>query len=164
MARASLSPGARSYKRRTVLDTEKHVPYFLTFISNKLSASASALFRKRFKIGVAEWRVISVLASKPNINANQVAAYLGADKGAISRSVQRLEELGWIALSRSENDNRSWTIGLSPVGLTAHDQIIKIALERERKLLSSLTAGERETFIRCLHKLRNAVVAMDCSG
>lgn len=161
MARAPHSSGAKTFKGRTVLDSDRHVPYFLTFISNKLSTSASALYRQRFKIGVAEWRVISVLASKPGIRANQVAAYLGTDKGAISRSVQRLDRLGWISLSQSENDSRSWTIDLSPAGLAMHDQIIDIALERERRLLSTLTADEREVFIRCLHKLRSAVAAVD---
>jgi DNA-binding MarR family transcriptional regulator len=148
---------------RTVLDTERYVPYFLTFLSNKLSTSTSALFRKHFRIGVAEWRVMSVLASKPNINANQVASCLGTDKGAVSRSVQRLERLGWISVCQSEEDNRVRTIELSPAGLAVHDQIITIALEREKRLLSSLTADEREALIRCLHKLRNAVATIDCS-
>src|SRR5262245_12190948 len=100
MPRAPLWSGAKCHMGRTVLDTERYVPYFLTFISNKLSTSASALYRRRFKIGVAEWRVMSILASKPNIKANQVAMHLGTDKGAISRSVQRLEALGWICVSQ----------------------------------------------------------------
>lgn len=161
MPRAPHWSGARSYRGRTVLDTERYVPYFLTYLSNKLSTGASALFRKQFKIGVAEWRVISVLASKPNVKANQVAAYLGTDKGAVSRSVQRLERLGWISAFQSEDDNRARTLALSPAGLAVHDQIITIALEREKRLLSSLTAEEREALIRCLHKLRTAVATID---
>ena len=161
MPRTPLWSGAKSHMGRTVLDTERYVPYFLTYLSNKLSTSASALFRKHFKIGVAEWRVMSVLASKPNIKANQVASYLGTDKGAVSRSVQRLEWLGWISVCQSEDDNRVRTIELSPAGLAAHDQIIAIALEREKRLLSSLTPDEREALIRCLHKLRRAVATID---
>jgi DNA-binding MarR family transcriptional regulator len=157
MSRASPTPGAKSYMGRTVLDTDRHVPYFFTFISNKLSNSASALYRKQFRIGITEWRVMSVLASKPNINGNQVASYLGTDKAAISRSLRRLEKLRWVSLSQDKNDSRSRTIQLSSAGLTAHDEIIKVALDREKRLLSTLSAEEREIFIRCLQKLRGAV-------
>jgi DNA-binding MarR family transcriptional regulator len=64
---------------------------------------------------------------------------------------------------QSEDDNRARTIELSPAGLAVHDQIITIALEREKRLLSSLTPDEREALIRCLHKLRTAVATIDCS-
>jgi DNA-binding MarR family transcriptional regulator len=146
---------------RKVLDTEQHVPYFFTFISNKLSNNASALYRSRFNIGITEWRVMSVLASKPNIHANQIAAFLGTDKAAISRSLKRLEELKWIKPSTTQIDRRSRTIQLSAAGLAVHDQIIEIALEREKELLAVLTPEEQRLFVGFLQKIRNAVLDLE---
>jgi DNA-binding MarR family transcriptional regulator len=148
----------KKFQGRVVLDTEQHVPYFFTFISNKLSNDASALYRSRFNIGITEWRVMSVLASKPDIHANQIAAFLGTDKAAISRSLKRLEELKWINPSPTQIDRRSRTIRLSSAGFTVHDEIIELALQRERKVLSVLSPEDQKTFIRILKRIRDAVL------
>lgn len=148
----------KKFQGRIVLDTEQHVPYFFTFISNKLSNNASALYRSRFNIGITEWRVMSVLASKPDIHANQIAAFLGTDKAAISRSLKRLEELKWIKPSPTQIDRRSRTIRLSSAGFTVHDEIIELALQREKKVLSVLSPEDQKTFIRILKRIRDAVL------
>jgi hypothetical protein len=45
--------------------------------------------------------------------------------------------------------------------LSDHDIILPVALERERILLSSLNAGERETLLQLLRKLRSGVSAVN---
>ncbi|MFT6668812.1 MAG: DNA-binding MarR family transcriptional regulator [Afipia broomeae] len=77
--------GASETRRRKTLNSERHVPYFFDYISNKLSNSA----RKRFNLGVSEWRIMSVLASTPKLSAHQLSSMLGIDKGAINRSLQK---------------------------------------------------------------------------
>lgn len=148
----------KGHQGRVVLDTERHVPYFFTFISNKLSSTASAHYRRSFNIGITEWRIMSVLASMPGIHASRIAALLGTDKAIVSRGLKRLEELKWIKLSSTQIDRRSRTLQLSAAGLAVHDQIIEIALKREKKLLAALSPEEQKTFIRLLQKIRNTVI------
>lgn len=161
MSRTPTFSGAKKHLGRVVLDSDRHVPYFFTFISSKLSHGASRLYRKLFKIGITEWRIMSVLAGTPDVSANQIGISLGINKGAVSRSLQTLEKMKLISLSQVEHDNRSKTIKLSSAGLALHDKIIAIALERERLLLSSLTAEEREAFIDTMRKLRSAVTRVN---
>lgn len=157
MSRNTDFSGGRQAAGRLVLDLERHVPYFFTFISSGLARGASRLYRKHFKIGITEWRIMAVLAGTPHINANQVCASIAMDKAAVSRSLRALEKMKLVKLTQVQNDNRSKTIELSAAGLKLHDKIIELALERERVLLSALTAAEREDFIRSLRKLRAAV-------
>ena len=48
------------------LDLDRYVPGLLLWLSNKMSSSASSLYRARFDLDVADWRVLSYfLKSRP---------------------------------------------------------------------------------------------------
>jgi DNA-binding MarR family transcriptional regulator len=137
-----------------VLDLDRHVPYFFTYISNRLSRGASDTYRKHFGIGITEWRVMGVLAGMPNITANQIISAIGLDKGAVSRSLHELERQRLVTSESDPRDNRSRIIRLSKSGDALHDRIIVAALAREGRLLSTLSPQELETLIICLRKMR----------
>jgi DNA-binding MarR family transcriptional regulator len=137
-----------------VLDLDRHVPYFFTYISNRLSRGASDTYRKHFGIGITEWRVMGVLAGLPNITANQIISAIGFDKGAVSRSLHELERQRLVISEPDPTDNRSRIIRLSKTGDALHDRIIVAALAREERLLSTLSPQEHETLIVCLRKMR----------
>ena len=50
-----------------MLDLDRYVPAFITFIANKLSNSATAFYQKNFGVNVTEWRIMSLLAIEPGI-------------------------------------------------------------------------------------------------
>ncbi|MES2166131.1 MAG: MarR family transcriptional regulator [Pseudomonadota bacterium] len=149
--------GAVTVDGHKVLDLERHIPYFFTYISNKLSRGASDTYRKHFGIGITEWRVMGVLAGLPNISANSIINAIGLDKGAVSRSLDALDKEGLTTSVPDPNDNRSRLIKLSRAGQNLHDKVIEAALEREERLLSNLTPEEVETLIVCLRKIRATV-------
>ncbi len=149
--------GAASLDGRQILDLERHIPYFFTYISNRLSRGASDTYRTHFGVGITEWRVMGVLAGLPNISANQIINAIGLDKGAVSRSLDVLDKQGLTASTPDPNDNRSRLIKLSRAGQALHDKVIEAALEREERLLSTLTPDEVETLIVCLRKMRAIV-------
>jgi DNA-binding MarR family transcriptional regulator len=142
---------------RTVLDLDRHVPYFFTYISNRLSRGASDTYRKHFGLGITEWRVMGVLAGMPDISANQIINAIGLDKGAVSRSLHELDQRQLLTSEPDPKDNRSRIIRLSKAGNALHDRIIIAALAREERLLSCLSAQEADNFIACLRKLRAIV-------
>ena len=75
------------------LDLARYVPALITFLANKLSASASGQYRKMFGVGIVEWRVIALLAVEPETTANSVSNVIGLDKALVSRTVKKLKEL-----------------------------------------------------------------------
>lgn len=156
MTRMRESIGAREVDGLVVLDSERHIPYFFTYISNKLSYGAGSLYRELFDIGITEWRIMSVLAAQPNIGAHQICAFLGMDKAVVSRSLHRLEELKLVKTAQRK-PNKALPLSLSKFGLSQHNKIIQIALERERRLLSALTQNEKKSLLVIMKKLKMSV-------
>ena len=146
------------------LDLERYVPAFITFIANKLSNSATALYQRRFSINVTEWRIMSLLAIEPGIPASRICQVIGFDKGPVSRTLAAMQKRGLIAIRTDPDDGRTHMISLSAKGRATHDQVIVAALDRERRLLSCLSREEREVLIDLLRRLHDNLGAVTDNG
>ncbi|GLH36355.1 MarR family winged helix-turn-helix transcriptional regulator [Pseudomonas moraviensis] len=135
------------------LNLSRYVPALLNFLSNKLSAGASQCYRKHFGIGVVEWRMLSMLAVENDITANRISQTIGLDKSAVSRSLQALEKAGHVRSQVDIKDARRNTVSLTASGKGLHARVLKVALERERRLLSGLSEAEVDTLIELLGRL-----------
>ncbi|MDG6096272.1 winged helix-turn-helix transcriptional regulator [Alteromonas sp. ZYF713] len=142
------------------LDLERYVPGLITFLANKLSASASNLYRKEFGVGIVEWRIMALLAVEQNITANYICSVIGLDKALVSRTVKQMKSSGFITLEKSSTDSRYSLIALTQEGIELHNDIIKVALAREKKLLEVLSDDESDMLINLLQKLNNQVGAL----
>ena len=147
-----------------VLDLNRYVPALITFIANKLSRSATVLYQKRFKVNVTEWRILSLLAIEPEISASRICHVIGFDKGPVSRTLAAMEERGLVAIKADREDGRTYSISLTAKGAATHDHVIAVALERERRLLSCLSKGERETLTALLRRVHGNLDAVKGVG
>lgn len=139
------------------LDLDRYVPGLLNFLSNKLSTGASSCYRKHYGIGVVEWRMLSMLAVENRISANRICQVIGLDKSAVSRALQALATAGFVTSQMDEKDARRHTVSLTANGRNLHDRVFKAAMERERRLLSNLSAEEVDTLIDLLTRLHGNV-------
>ncbi|MBD8682529.1 MarR family winged helix-turn-helix transcriptional regulator [Pseudomonas sp. CFBP 13719] len=139
------------------LNLDRYVPAMLTFLANKLATGASLSYRKHFGIGVVEWRLIALLAVEDQITANRICQVIGLDKSAVSRSLQALEAAGRITGKVDSQDARRYTVSLTPEGKALHDRVLKVALERERRLLGGLSPAEVDTLVDLLGRLQTKV-------
>jgi DNA-binding MarR family transcriptional regulator len=139
------------------LNLARYVPGLLTFLANKLATGASQCYRKHFGIGVVEWRMLSMLAVENDITANRICQVIGLDKSAVSRSLQALEASGYVGSRVDPRDARRNTVSLTAAGRALHDRVLRVALERERRLLSGLSAEEVDTLIELLSRLHGQV-------
>ncbi|KMO33464.1 MarR family transcriptional regulator [Methylobacterium variabile] len=153
---AGAAPGPR-------LDLERYVPALLTFVANKLSHSASATYQRRFGVNVTEWRIMSLLAIEPGIPAARICQVIGFDKGPVSRTLASMERRDLVAVGEDPDDARRRLIRLTGKGETLHDEIIVVALERERRLTACLTPEQRDTLIDLLNRLHANLPAVTTS-
>ena len=142
------------------LDLERYVPAFITFIANKLSNSATAFYQGNFGVNVTEWRIMSLLAIEPGISAARICQVIGFNKGPVSRTLSDMQSRGLITIRIDPNDARTHSISLTGKGRATHDKVIVAALERERKLMSCLSADEQEVLIDLLRRLHNNLGAV----
>jgi DNA-binding MarR family transcriptional regulator len=146
------------------LDLERYVPAFITFIANKLSNSATALYQRNFGVNVTEWRIMALLAIEPGIPASRICHVIGFDKGPVSRTLGIMQKRGLVAIRSDPSDRRTHAISLTAKGRATHDKVIVAALERERRLLSCLAKTEQEVLIDLLRRLHNNLDAVAGDG
>ena len=144
-----------------VLDLTHYVPALLTFVSNKLTRSGSALYRRHFGVGITEWRILAMLAVEPSIPAARICQVIGLDKGPVSRSLAFMERRGLVTIRADEADTRRRLATLTPAGRDLHEGVIAVALERERRLLSCLTPEQRTTLVEVLNLLHDNLAAVN---
>ena len=135
---------------RKVLNLSGYVTFYFTVLANKLSSGASRLYLKRYDIGIIEWRTMAMLAVEPRISPARICQIIGLDKGAVSREMRKLEAKGYLTVEEDPESTRRRTLELTPLGYQIHDEIIRTALERERRLLRGLSAEEVDTLLNLL--------------
>jgi DNA-binding MarR family transcriptional regulator len=143
-----------------LLDLDRYVPAFITFIANKLSNSATVFYQKNFGVNVTEWRIMSLLAIEPGIPASRICQVIGFDKGPVSRTLSLLQKRGLVTIRTAPDDGRTHSISLTAKGRATHDRVIVAALERERRLLSVLRKDEREVLIDLLRRVHGNLDAV----
>lgn len=146
---------------RAVIDIKTYVPYFLASVNSALSRGASKRYLDTFGIGIVEWRVVAMLAIEPRITASRVCEVVAMDKGAASRALTRLLDLGYLDFEAPARDPRKKIWWLNDNGYRLHDALLTLALERERQLLSDVAPADLETFLKVMRVLRRNVDGID---
>jgi DNA-binding MarR family transcriptional regulator len=146
-----------------VLDLDRYTVAYLVWIANKLSRGASYNYLKVFGVGVEIWRCLVLLAIHGSIAAQQVSQVMGMDKASVSRCFKVMQARGLIVMGLDASDGRVRIATLTPKGRRLHDQILDMALERERALLSVLGDSDRETLIRLLKRLHENLPAVEAA-
>ncbi|ATR18899.1 Transcriptional regulator, MarR family (plasmid) [Roseomonas mucosa] len=152
---------AHGSKNGPVLDLENYLPFFITGLSNSLATGASRTYREHFGIGVAEWRLMTMLAQGDGLTLQIVADATGVDKSAISRAENVLFQAGYTRSEPDETDPRRKLIWLTPAGRALHDRVLKVALAREALLMKGVNAEERRLLLQLLRRLMTNVPAVN---
>jgi DNA-binding MarR family transcriptional regulator len=135
------------------VDLQRYVPAFLTWIANKLSRGASQHYLRVHGIGIETWRLLVLLAVEGSLSAQHASKVIGMDKASVSRCFKSMHTDGLISMSLDKEDGRRRIATLTTKGRAIHNDILGIALERERTLLSVLEPSEHEVLISILTKL-----------
>lgn len=157
---ARISQSTKTVEGNQVVDLVSYIPYLLSSVNNALSRGASQLYLDRFDIGIVEWRVMSMLAIEPRIQASRVCEVIHIDKGAASRALARLSKAELLGHEVPGSDVRKKTWWLNQKGLALHDEILAVALDRERKLINDVDPADLEAFLRVMRAMRGNVEAL----
>jgi len=151
-------------KSDATLDLERFLPYRLSVLSNTVSEALAALYGERFNLSVTQWRVIAVLGRYPDLSAVEVAERTRMDKVAVSRAVAELIDSGRLDRQMDRLDRRRSVLNLSVEGRRVYEEIAPLALACEARLLSALSAKERDALEGILDKLTTAGVGLLLTG
>lgn len=148
-------------RQAPVIDLDRYVPGYLTWISNKLSGGASQAYLTAFNAGIETWRLLVLLAIERTMSAQYACRVIGMDKASVSRSFKRMQADGLITMALDPKDGRLRLASLTPKGQALHDEIRELALERERALLAPLSPHEREQLVDLLRRLHDNLPSVE---
>lgn len=143
------------------VNLDRYVPAYLTWIANKLSRGASQHYLSTFDVGIETWRCLVLLAVEGSISAQRVSTVIGMDKGSISRCFKSMQQRGLIRTELAPSDGRVRIAVITSKGRRLHDQIMGMALDRERAFLSVLDEDEVEVLLGLMRRLHANLPAVE---
>ena len=143
------------------IDLDRYVPAYLIWIANKLTRGASQHYLNLFGVGAEVWRCMVLLAVHDTVTAQQVSQIIGMDKASVSRCFKQMAAKKLITLELDPADGRIRLASFTLHGRHIHDQILGIALARERALLAVLSPDEQETLIDLLRRMHENLPAVE---
>ena len=96
---------------------------------------------------------MAMLAIEPLITAYRICQVIGLDKAATSRALKSMKRRGLVDVFQEDPDNHRKLVDLTVKGRLMHDQIIRVAHDRERVLVSALSKEEVEQLADYLRRL-----------
>ncbi len=140
------------------LDLHKFVPFRMNRLAAEISTALSSEYRDRYGIEIPEWRVIATLGFRDvPCTAQYIVQSTRTHKSTISRAVTSLLDLGLIERIESPLDRREYSLQLSGEGKALYQGLIPRLLNREREILSALSATELRQFENALSKIEQSL-------
>jgi len=126
------------------------LPYRLSVLANTVSTAIAGAYAKRFGLSIPEWRVLAVLADRPNLSAAEVAEQTAMDKVAVSRAVASLLRAKRLQRRMARADRRRSVLCLSSAGERVYSEVVPFALRYEKALTAHLNNEDRITLDRLI--------------
>lgn len=137
------------------------LPYLMSVTTNAVSDMIAGEYRARFGLKIPEWRVMAVLGDAGAQTQRSLVGATRMDKVAVNRACKVLEDRGLAGRSPNAEDGRSHHIELTAAGKAMHGEIMPLALEMERRLFTSLSAGELKDFKALLARITARVAELE---
>lgn len=108
-----------------------------------------------YSLHTGQWALIKAVALLQPVSQVQLADYLIIEKPAVTKTVSRLETLGFITRTK---EGRTYFVSLTPLAIERFDQIDAAVQETHQRLLASFSLtdqqqlGEWMTHLLTLHR------------
>jgi DNA-binding MarR family transcriptional regulator len=122
---------------QATLRLDEFLPYRLNVCSSLVTQALSRIYAERYRMSVAEWRVLVTLGEFGLMTAKAIGSHSHMHKTKVSRAVAQLEAF----------------LSLTPSGRAIYNELAPAALEFVRQLMEMVDPAERTALDRALTKL-----------
>lgn len=141
----------RSASEQT-LELPAFVPFRLNRLATGVSQYLAAIYQDRFGLDIPQWRVIATVGGGA-CTAQTIAASTRMHKTRVSRAIVELEGRDLVERLFNEDDRRERQVRLTKAGRRLYLELVPLALERERMLLTCLDPAQLQEFVQGLDVL-----------
>lgn len=100
---------------RPAFDLDSHVFFWLTQVMGARDRRLNAEL-KAFGLRVPEWRALAAIYSRKSCMMSELAELASIDRTTLTRTVDRMQESGWLARSADGEDMRVTRLALTAAG------------------------------------------------
>ncbi|MGG0654916.1 MarR family winged helix-turn-helix transcriptional regulator [Rummeliibacillus pycnus] len=101
----------------------------------------------------SQWTILYTVYRHKTMTLTEIWKYLNVEAPTVTRTVSRLEQLGWLVRQEGE-DRRSRIITLSEQGLEKYPAVEAAVMQFENSLAKDLSTEEQQMFLSLLQKLK----------
>ena len=135
------------------LKLDEFLPYRLNVSSSLVTQALSHIYAERYRMSVAEWRVLVTLGEFGLMTAKAIGSHSHMHKTKVSRAVAQLERRKLVSRRANRDDLREAFLSLTPSGRAVYNELAPAALEFVRQLMEMVDPAERAVLDRALTKL-----------
>lgn len=148
----------------TEAEVNRYMAAYIMGVANRLANGASNHYRKRFGMGMSEWRAMMAIGNSTHRIVREVAEMADLDYAAASKSLKVLAERGLVEIEQTQRRGRAAIASLTPAGLEVYRKLRESARRRQARLLSAFTAEEVELLWSLLRRIEAQVPYMNAEG
>ena len=134
-------------------DVQDFLPYLLSRAAELSSLEFQKLYKGRYGMLRAEWRVMFHLGVYGTLTAKEIGKRASLHKTKVSRAVAKLSDRRWITRARDEEDRRAEHLKLTAAGLRVYEDLKTHAADHDAKLAEVFDKNELELLRRMLRQL-----------
>ncbi|MEM6713041.1 MAG: MarR family winged helix-turn-helix transcriptional regulator [Pseudomonadota bacterium] len=141
---------------KSPFDPQTFLPYRLNMAAEAASVGFQKVYRSRYGMQRAQWRVLFHLGAYGAMTATEIRRRSGIDKAKISRAVAALDGRGWLSMKTPKTDRRQSILSLTAKGQTAYADLCAVAEAYDGRLASLFTPEEAAVLRKALLTLSMA--------
>jgi len=138
----------------TAFDLDRHVFYWLTQVIAARDRELTQGLRE-FGLRVPEWRVLAALYARQKCTMSELADLATIDRTTLTRTVDRMQDAGWLSRLSDSEDMRVTRLALTPAGRKLFDKIWPTVARLNELALAGLSKADVQLLHRLLEQMRS---------
>jgi MarR family transcriptional regulator, organic hydroperoxide resistance regulator len=137
---------------------ERHVFFWLTQVIGARDRELAQGLRE-FGLRVPEWRALAALYARERCTMSELADLASIDRTTLTRTIDRMEEAGWLTRLADADDMRVTRLALTAGGRKMFERIWPTVERLNELAIDGLPRADLQTLQRILGRMRTNLEA-----
>ena len=137
----------------TAFDLDRHVFFWLTQVIGARDRELAQGLRE-FGLRVPEWRALAALYARQRSTMSELADLATIDRTTLTRTIDRMEEAGWLTRLADADDMRVTRLALTAAGRKMFDRIWPTVQRLNDLAIAGLPRSDIQSLQKILGRMR----------
>ena len=144
--------------QRPTFDLDRHVFYWLTQVIGARDRELTQGLRE-FGLRVPEWRALAALYARQRCTMSDLADLATIDRTTLTRTVDRMQDAGWLSRLPDSDDMRVTRLALTAQGRKLFEKVWPTVARLNELALSGLSASQIDALRKVLGQMKDNLEA-----